>query len=224
MRILKLLSVTMLFLLVACGGGASPGATPSPTTGQGAAGSEMPMTPVPTEAHGMMPPMDGGHGGEAHMPFDQMFIIGMTAHHQSAIDMAKIALQRAEHPEVKQLAREIIKAQQAEIDQMRDWYRQWYGASQVPRPDEDMMGSMPGMHGEGMMGTDLDELRRAKPFDKAFIDAMIPHHQGAVSMARMALRRAEHPEVRKMAQNIIETQQAEIDQMRRWRKAWYGAP
>ncbi len=222
MRILHMLSVLILLLLGACGSGSSPGATPSPTAGQVAPTSEVHMTPIPTEAHEMMPPMDGGQSGEAHMSFDQMFIINMTAHHKSAIDMAKVALRRAEHEQIKQLAQDIIKAQQAEIDQMRTWYRQWYGTNRIPRPDEDMMDSMPGMHGERMMGTDLDKFRRAKPFDKSFIDAMIPHHQGAVSMARMALQKAEHPEVRKMAQNIIETQQAEINQMRTWRKAWYG--
>ena len=56
--------------------------------------------------------------------------------------------------------------------------------------------------------------------DRAFLEGMIPHHQGAVDMARV-LTGAKHPELRKMGEDIIRSQTAEIEQMRKWQKEWY---
>ena len=60
-------------------------------------------------------------------------------------------------------------------------------------------------------------------FDRAFIDEMITHHEGAVDMARQALQHAKHNEIKKMAQDIIDAQTKEIDTMRTWLQEWYGA-
>src|SRR5688500_2143065 len=60
------------------------------------------------------------------------------------------------------------------------------------------------------------------PFDLVFIDAMVPHHDGAILTAEIALVRAEHEELRQLAQSIVETQAAEIAQLQTWRAAWYG--
>ncbi|MEQ1849288.1 MAG: DUF305 domain-containing protein [Candidatus Peribacteraceae bacterium] len=57
-------------------------------------------------------------------------------------------------------------------------------------------------------------------FDQAFIEGMIPHHQGAIDMARAALTDAKHQEIKDMARAIIRAQQTEIDQMNGWLKAW----
>lgn len=106
---------------------------------------------------------------------------------------------------------------------------------------EDMMDMMKMMRG-GMMGDDKDAMghgdamgmsmddmtealegKTGDSFDAAFIEGMIPHHQGAIEMARMALRSAKHEEIKSMANAIIAAQQGEIDQMKAWRKAWgYG--
>ncbi len=61
------------------------------------------------------------------------------------------------------------------------------------------------------------------PFDEQFIDMMAPHHMGAVAMAQIALTRAEHPELKTLANSIIASQNSEIGQMKQWRKAWYGS-
>ena len=149
---------------------------------------------------------------------DVAFINDMTAHHQGAIDMAKLAQSKAEHPEIKQLADDIVSAQNAEISVMK-----------TIRDDMHNMGG----HGDdahmGMddhaMGMDMDmtALEGAKPFDKAFIDAMVPHHQGAIAMAKELLKKGEQPGLRKMADDIISAQTKEIAEMREWRKSWYGS-
>jgi uncharacterized protein (DUF305 family) len=58
-------------------------------------------------------------------------------------------------------------------------------------------------------------------FDLRFINAMIPHHEGAITMAKDASSKSRHSEIKKLAQDIITSQQKEIDQMKEWRQAWY---
>ena len=59
------------------------------------------------------------------------------------------------------------------------------------------------------------------PFDAQFIDGMILHHEGAVTMAEQALVQSQRAELLTLAAEIIEAQQAEIEQMQTWRAAWY---
>ena len=61
-------------------------------------------------------------------------------------------------------------------------------------------------------------------FDRAFIDAMVPHHEAALEMARAAKEAGlTEPELEKIANDILATQQAEIDQMKQWRGEWFGS-
>lgn len=148
---------------------------------------------------------------------DAAFIADMTTHHQGAIDMAKLAQKQAEHAEVKQLADDIVAAQKGEIATMK-----------TIRSDMHNMGEHDAGHtgmSEGAMGMDMDmtALENAAPFDKAFIDAMVPHHQGAITMAKQLLQNGEQPALRKMATDIITAQTKEIAQMKEWREAWYGS-
>jgi uncharacterized protein (DUF305 family) len=74
------------------------------------------------------------------------------------------------------------------------------------------------------MGQEIRDLcATTANFDLAFIDAMIPHHQSAIMMAQVALERAEHPELKSLAQAIVDAQRREIEQMQAWREAWSGA-
>ncbi len=61
----------------------------------------------------------------------------------------------------------------------------------------------------------------AAPYDAQFIDGMTIHHKGAVTMAEQALQSSERPEIKQLAQNIIATQNQEIEQMASWRSQWY---
>lgn len=179
-------------------------------------------------------PDDSDWGMMHHQQADQHFIQMMIPHHQGAIDMANLALSKAKHPEIKQLSEAIKRDQNREIEQMKAWYKQWYG-SEVPASSAHDMGMgmhsgrgmnsrenqrMP-MHGcMGMMSTNLQALQTAPDFDKAFIEQMIPHHKMAVMMAGMILD-SEHPEMRKLAKSIIQTQSSEIEQMQQWYQNWY---
>ena len=69
--------------------------------------------------------------------------------------------------------------------------------------------------------TNPDELANEEPFDLAFIDAMIPHHQSAIAMAKVALEESNNPEIRGIAEDIVRAQEREISQMKEWRERWY---
>jgi uncharacterized protein (DUF305 family) len=146
-------------------------------------------------------------------PFDAMFIDGMIVHHEGAIVMANQALQEAQRPEIKTLAEAIIKAQTAEIEQMKQWRAEWY-------PDLKATGGMMMADGQMMDMGPMSVPAGDQPFDIRFIDAMIPHHEGAIMMAQMAQQRAEKPEIKTLAEEIIRAQTAEIEQMKQWRTEW----
>ena len=70
-----------------------------------------------------------------------------------------------------------------------------------------------------MMNTDLGA--EGAEFDLRFINAMIPHHEGAVTMANDAQSKSKRPEIKKLAQDIVTSQQKEIAQLKQWKQAWY---
>ncbi|MFE9770465.1 DUF305 domain-containing protein [Streptomyces sp. NPDC005931] len=152
---------------------------------------------------------------EAHNDQDVSFAQGMIPHHQQAIQMAQMAESRASSSEVKDLAARIEKAQDPEIRTMSGWLKAW---------GEDVPSSMPGMdHGDsdasgmpGMMGTeDMDELMDAsgKGFDSMFLTMMVEHHEGAVDMATTEKEKGQYGPAKKMADDIITAQNAEIEEM-----------
>jgi len=139
----------------------------------------------------------------------------MVPHHQGAINMANVALENAEHPEIQQLAQNVISTQEAEIDELKAIKQREYGTSEVPTetsPEE--------MKTMGVMAAPK-ELANEQPFDKAFIDAMIPHHQSAIDMAQVAYEETGDSEIKDLALGIVTAQQQEIEQMIDWRKEWY---
>lgn len=189
--------------------------------------SGMQMDQSPSPASGM------NHGdmgmnmdlGPKDAAFDLRFIDGMIPHHEGAVNMAQEALQKASRPEIKQLAQSIIDAQDQEIAQMREWRKAWYPEmADTPMMYDAGMGHMMPMSDEMrqdmMMAGDLGAAD--DQFDLRFINAMLPHHQGAITMANQALENSERPEIKQLSQAIISSQQQEIEQMQQWRQQWYG--
>ncbi len=146
---------------------------------------------------------------------DLRFLDGMIAHHQAAVDEAGAIEPKARRPEVKQLAAEIIKSQEAEIRQMREWRRAW--SPNAPQAAAPSGGGMP--MGGGAMGGMPAGAAPADP-DAAFIEMMIPHHQEAVAMSREILGTTRRPELQQLSRNIIGTQEREIAQMESWKQSW----
>ena len=138
----------------------------------------------------------------------------MVPHHQGTIAMAEVALKNAEHEEIIELSRNIISTQQAEIEELKSIKQDEFGTSQVP-----MEVSQQQMQNMGMMNP--QGLANRQPFDRAFMDAMIPHHQSAISMARIASEKGDILDIKELAENIVSAQQRENEQMKHWREEWY---
>src|SRR6266540_5473292 len=145
-----------------------------------------------------------------HNSADVEFATAMITHHQQALEMAALAEDRAQSPEVKALAAKIEKAQDPEIELMSGWLRDW--DQPVPSPGSMSGHQMPGMMSEHDMASLKDT--SGKDFDRLFLKLMISHHQGAVDMARDEQKDGKNPAVKKLARSIATSQTAEIKQMR----------
>ncbi|MGJ9373245.1 DUF305 domain-containing protein [Nesterenkonia sp. CF4.4] len=167
---------------------------------------------------------------------DVDYISGMIPHHQQAVQMSEMMLEKDDvEPEVQTLAEDIRDAQGPEIEQMESWLDAW-GASDeasdhgdmedMDHEDmgdgEDMGGEMDGdamggeMGHEGMMSEDdLEQLDESTgtAASSLFLEQMIVHHEGAVASAEQHLQDGESPEALELSESIIESQQAEIEQM-----------
>ncbi len=211
----------------------TPVPTPAPLPAQGMPGHPM---------HGNMPAgmkerMQGMHGQAANAanPASQAFAAanarmhkdmairftgnadadftrGMIPHHQGAVDMAEIVLKFGKDDEIKKLATDIIAAQKTEIAQMQAWLQKNATAAAGPKAAdiieayEDINAEMHKEMGIALTGNaDVD-----------FISGMIPHHEGAVEMAKVLLRYGNDAELRKLAEDVVRSQSAEIVMMIGW--------
>jgi uncharacterized protein (DUF305 family) len=148
--------------------------------------------------------------------FDIAWMSQMIQHHKGALEMAQKCVKTCNEPDVQKAAQTIINAQTREIKQMTGWLKTWYGVV----PDKNQMAlmrqDMKSMMDSSMTGmVSMDGMAHA---DKAFLEGMIPHHQGAVDMAKLALTKAAKPELKKFAQQVITDQSKEIKQFQTWLK------
>ncbi|MFE0807898.1 DUF305 domain-containing protein [Streptomyces sp. NPDC058848] len=171
-----------------------------------------------------------GHGGHTatasasapssqgrHNAADVAFAKGMIPHHRQAVEMAGLAPGRAASPEVEKLATEIKKAQDPEIRTLSGWLTAW--GEEVPAEGAAMDHAGHGTGGMDGMMTDQEmsglEDASGEAFDTAFLELMIKHHEGAVTMARTEQADGAFAPAKKMADEIITSQSAEIERMNR---------
>jgi uncharacterized protein (DUF305 family) len=232
---LPALLVAAALILASCGANAGGGdgngeGMQGMGGGESGGGETSQQTPRGETTGGGMPGMDDsgmdrgstGSGGMARQMVtedgrytDRAFIDAMVPHHQGAVEMAEVALENAEHREIRDLAEDIVTAQEAEIEELRSIKKAEYGTAEVP-------STMNRQEMEAMGMTEPGQLARQRPFDKAFIGAMILHHRSAIEMADAALEGSKNPRIRGIAQAIVDAQEHEIAQMRAWRQEWYS--
>ncbi|MEU6487476.1 DUF305 domain-containing protein [Streptomyces sp. NPDC046887] len=193
-------------LLAGCGGADSTGSTGH--SGHGATSTPAPSASASASA-------DPGEG--ARNAADTAFAQGMIPHHRQAIAMAELARDRAGSAEVRALAAAIDKEQGPEIATLTGWLTAW--GERVPAEEPGGHDGHEGGHAmAGMMsGAEMDRLERAsgKAFDRAFLELMVRHHEGAVQMARTELAEGVHRPARTLAESVVASQSAEITRMRK---------
>ncbi|CAN5624262.1 DUF305 domain-containing protein [soil metagenome] len=151
---------------------------------------------------------------------DIEFLQGMVPHHSQAVEMAQMVPDNTDRPELNELAEMITASQNEEIELMQGYLAE---AGEEPAGDsmEGMDGGMGGMSGmmddeemQQMMGMSGEE------FDLMFVEMMTRHHEGAIDAAEQVLETGENPDVAQLAGDIIEEQEAEIQQMSEWQEQW----
>ena len=180
----------MAVVLMACGRNSSA-VVPTATAGHDMAGHDMATMSMTHDA-----------------PYDAKFIDSMIVHHQGAIAMVQEALEKAQRTELKQFAQNVIMVQAGEITQLQVWRNNWYPTVAISAGTGIDMGDM-------MVSQD-----DSVSYDLRWIDAMISHHQAAITMAQEALTKAEHADIKNLSQAVIEMQSAEITQLEAWRDQW----
>jgi uncharacterized protein (DUF305 family) len=166
--------------------------------------------------------------------FDLAFIDLMTVHHQRAIDMAAIAIERGEHLELIALAQRTVDTLQAQIDQLKTWRELWYPGipaltgSQAMAIFDQVASESPGRGGvpgarELTSPPDIMGLCGANPgeFDLAFIDRMTSYHAGALLLTQAAVNFAEHGEIQNFAASTLAALQTDVDALNAWRSLWF---
>lgn len=162
---------------------------------------------------------------------DVGFARDMQVHHAQAVEMSRLVRDSTDDPEVRTLALDIMLTQQQQIGQMYGWLAIW-GVSQTTQqaPMSWMRRSGAGGHDMSAMGDstpqsmpgmaspeDLSALSMARgtTAERIYLQLMIPHHKGALGMARDAANRATQPQVRRLARGILVAQAAEIRLLKR---------
>lgn len=171
-------------------------------------------TPMAEEGHDM--------AGQS-IEFDQLYIDMMLPHHASIIALAQAAQERLTDERLQTIAENIVSAQSAENEELRSYREQWYGNAEPMPMNESMMGMMtemmPGMGDMAAMQQQMDPQALVAAFcagedpDQTFIDLVIPHHEMAIQSSDAALEQATHEELRAIAEQVIQDQQAEIDEL-----------
>lgn len=155
---------------------------------------------------------------------DRAFVREIVPDHELGVELATIARSRAEHSQISGLAGAIIARQDAQIAIMQR-IAQGLGVhlgtpDAYTRADAATLGVPVGEIG---LGGGTATLARAKPFDRAFIDMMIRHEQGAIRMARTEFAKGVSPHLQLLAADIELAADDEIRLMDAWRRRWYGS-
>ena len=137
------------------------------------------------------------------------FLVKMIPHHEEAVENAKFLRDNTNREEMRKFAKEIIKVQNQEIEEMEEYLAEWYPDRTNDYQYQPMMGDYEGLSGEEL--------------DYVFLDDMIFHHMGAVMMSQQLIMQGldEHQEVYLLAESIRKSQREEIFKMRDWLDKWY---
>lgn len=143
--------------------------------------------------------------------FDVRFLQETIGHHMMAVDMARLSVEKAINPDLRDLSQNIITTQNQEIETMQSWLKDWYGLSYEPEMapgDQRMLDRMTNLNGAD--------------FEIHFMQEMTNHHKSMLSDAVPCVSRAGHTELSDLCQNIAKAQSSEIDQMQTWLSERYG--
>lgn len=216
---------------------ASQNATPASTW---SCANATPVDNTPMASMAMGTPRAGtGHADmaagtpDAEVEFDQLYIDMMIPHHRSIVALATVALPELTDPRLVEIAENIIDTQRAEVERLMNLREEWYGSAEPAAMDtmymEQTLEAMPSIDAsmevmQHLMSPEWEVATfcASDNPDLAFIEQAIPHHQMAVNASKDAVEKAVHPELVEIAQDVIESQQAQIDTLQTIRAEFTG--
>jgi uncharacterized protein (DUF305 family) len=148
-----------------------------------------------------------------HNDTDVMYLQMMIAHHEQGLEMARLAADRAERPEVKIFAEAVDATQSDEVKMMKTWLTKWSEPTTV-----DHAPSAHADHG-GLPATgpgEIEALRKAKKgsaFETTFLNLFVAHQHNAVEMAQLETTKGANAEAKALAQRIHASRTDQIKQM-----------
>jgi uncharacterized protein (DUF305 family) len=136
---------------------------------------------------------------------DVSFVQSMLPHHMQALRTSEVLLERGEDPQVLQIAREIVAAQQSEIAEMQGFLRRFEAPEKPAPPDQQQVWDK-NVADERAAGTPQE-------LETIFLTNMIPHHSAAIPMSQMEIMKGTFAPAQELAQEIKTTQRKEIAEM-----------
>lgn len=179
--------------------------------GNSMSGMDHSGTAMPSASATSAAPASASPDAKAHNAADTLFAQMMIPHHRQAVQMSDIMLKKQDLPaDVAELAAEIKAAQGPEIDTMTSWLTEWNEPTAAAEGHD--MGSMAGM----MSDADLAKLDAAGGTEaaKLFLEQMIAHHEGAVTMAKAETTDGQNGPAVALSKKIVEDQETEISKMK----------
>lgn len=173
------------------------------TLGCGSLAEEPPppvLSPTPQASLTAPPPVQD-------VPEEALLLDALAEHHKEAVRLLQDAQRRRRGGELRRLARALAQPRVAELRQLEAWRQAWYPDAPRLRPEE--LTRRMGL--EGLMPRPpLDALVRE---DQGLLQELRPHHEEAVGLAEMAVERADHEELRDLAERMIQARRQELERI-----------
>jgi len=170
------------------------------------------VTPsAPPGAESARGPASAGADSEEATAADLAFVEAMIVHHEQAVELAELAVDRAADPEIVSLAERMSLTQAAEADAMRSWLERHRASGRAPGEAHEHDAAMDGEISRSTLDRAAEV--RGAAFDRLFVAAMVPHHLAAVRMAEDRLAVPGDPAVSRWARAIANAQSLEVDRL-----------
>jgi len=197
----QLVAVAAALLLTGCGDGS---ATVTP--------GNVPVTAAPVPSTATTPaPLPVPSADAVFNDVDVMFLQTMIPHHRQGVELARLARDRAVRTQVQELAAAIEVTQLHEVETMEAWLRGWNRPTSANPDLHTHHGDVSAVGAEAVA-----ELERTTgtDFEHRFLNLLTDHQQGAVDLARKELDGGTNPQARDLADRIVRSRTAQIEQMR----------
>lgn len=142
-------------------------------------------------------------------PFDNAYMRALIPEHEESVEIAMAATLNADHTELLKWNQQMVERKNAQVRQMLGWLRE--------------AGVAPTQRNVGVVTPAVKKMRGLKSaaLERAYIPTIAARLDRSVALSRLAMNRAQRPEVRTLAAQIVRVESQEATMLRAWLKKWY---